>query len=118
VLRQHLDHDVGGVFDVQVAGAESERCDGELANLKRNRALQRAHERETNRRPAHRLIVAGHDAVNEELDREVAGIRDDRRTDGQRLGKPCVPAACSRRRMTGVVAPSMAFTGRAIASPS
>ena len=68
VLREDVEHHVRAVLDVEVARAESERRDGELANLERDGALQRAHERQPDRCARDRLVVARDDAVDEQLD--------------------------------------------------
>src|SRR5207247_396640 len=54
----------------------------------RDGALEGAHQREPHGRAAHRIFVTGDNAVDQQLDRKIAGIRDDGGTDGKRLGKP------------------------------
>src|SRR4051812_35558751 len=76
MTRQLVGHHQRALVDVEVPCAESERWNGDVGDLPRRRALQRAAERATHAVARDTLRGAAHDRVHEQLDRQLAGAGD------------------------------------------
>ena len=87
MLTDHHEHDLRAFLDLEIPGAEPERRDSDVLDLPRLDALQSAGEGVAYGISRYRLGAAHHDSVDKKFDWQLAGGRDDRGTDGQRLLK-------------------------------